>query len=332
MLLFQEMYIIWIKFEGGLNKLSLNKFTKVSYGEIFWSIIRAFLIIGLCFIILYPLFTKFSISFMTAQDIFDVSVRFIPRNITFENYSIAYEWMNYPRVLFNTLSLVLTLSLFQLFSCTFVGYGFARYSFKGRELIFGLVILTLVVPPQLLMIPLFLNFRFFRLFGIFGESGINLLGTYWPFILTSLTAMGLRNGLYIYIMRQHFRGMPDTLEEAAYVDGAGPYRTFFKIMLPGAIPVLIVVFLFSFVWQWNDTFYLRLYLRDAEGFLSYALRTFPQTYLQDAGVGGGGVIPQEYTAVLENAGMVLFILPLLLLFSSLQRYFIESVQRTGIVG
>jgi len=306
------------------------RFSKTGALELMWSVIRGLLVTGLCFIILYPLFVRFSVSFMTVEDMFDASVQFIPRDFTLENFYIAWEYMDYPRTFFNTLLLVGSVSLFQLLSCTLVGYGFARYRFRGIGIIFALVIFTLVVPPQLVMMPLFLNFRFFNPFGIFGETGINLLGSYWPFILMALTATGLRNGLYIYIMKQHFRGMPDTLEEAAYVDGAGPFKTFFKIMLPGAGPVLIIVFLFSFVWQWNDTFFLRLFLRDAEGFLAHALRTFPDRFFRDLGFMRG--IPEQYNDVVENAGILMFMAPLIVVYLTLQRYFIESVERTGIVG
>ena len=122
------------------------------------------------------------------------------------------------------------------------------------------MLLTLIVPPQMIMIPLYLSFRYFDPLGLLPGNGINLLNSYWPFALTSATAMGMRNGLFIYIMRQYFRGMPAELEEAAYVDGAGALRTFFQVMLPSAVPVMVIVFLFSFVWQWNDDFYSTLFM------------------------------------------------------------------------
>ncbi|MEJ6951463.1 carbohydrate ABC transporter permease [Natronospora cellulosivora (SeqCode)] len=319
---------------GNLNSsyaIKLSKFkSKLSIYS--WSVFRAILIIGLCTIILYPLFTKVAVSFMTVEDIFDLSVRWIPRNFTLDNYRIALEWMNYSTVFLRTLTLVLIVSVLQLASSTFVGYGFARHEFKGRGILFALVILTLVVPPQMIMIPLFLNFRFFNIFGLIPEPGWNLLGSYWPFVLTSMTAMGMKNGLFIYIMRQHFRGMPDTLEEAAYVDGAGSFRTFFQVMLPGAVPVMIIVFLFSFVWQWNDIFYLFLYIRDAQGFLASSLANFAEEFRRFSFYASISGVDDQYLSILENAGMVLFIAPVLVLYAFLQKYFIESVSRTGIVG
>ncbi|MFW5987889.1 MAG: carbohydrate ABC transporter permease [bacterium] len=305
-----------------------NLFRKDVIANYIWGLVRAVLITGLCFIILYPFMIKIFGSFMEYQDLFDPAVNWIPRNFTLEQYEIAWEYMNYPRSLLNTFMLTIMVTFLQVISCTIIGYGFGRYEFTGKNLLFGLVIFTLVVPPQLIMIPIYLNFRFFDFFGIFGEGGINLIGSYWPFILTALTGMGLKNGLYIYIMRQFFKGMPDSLEESAYVDGAGSFRTFVQIMLPGAIPAIVIVFIFSFVWQWNDVFYLNLYIRNVSGYLSHELQNFSFRFLEESNY----AYSFSYLSLLDNTGMILFMAPLIVMFAFMQRYFIESVERTGIVG
>ena len=120
---------------------------------------------------------------------------------------------------------------------------------------FGLVIFTLVVPPQIIILPLYLNLRFFTVWGLIPEPGIDLLGSYWPFILMGISGTGFNNGLFIFIMRQFFKGMPRELEEAAYIDGANPLQTFLRVMLPGAKPALVIVFLFATVWMYNDYFF-----------------------------------------------------------------------------
>src|SRR5690606_26916029 len=235
-------------------------------GNLLWSFVRMVLIFGICFIILQPLFTKFTVSLMEEADLYDATVVYIPNNITFENYLVALEGMDYVPTFLRTLGLSLMASLLQLASCTIVGYGFARFKFPFKNLIFMFVILCLLVPPQTLMLPLFLHFRFFDVLGLFetitGKAGLNLLDSVWPFLLTSITAMGFKNGLYIFMMRQYFKGMPLELEEAAYIDGSGAFKTFYKIMLPSAVPMLVTIFLFSFVWQWTDSFYTGLYLSD----------------------------------------------------------------------
>ncbi|NLL88830.1 MAG: carbohydrate ABC transporter permease [Firmicutes bacterium] len=298
------------------------------YGETLWALVRAILVAGICYIIIYPLLIKLSSSMMTENDMYDMLVKWIPRKLNYDsivqNYSLLYGYMNYPKALFNSLILAATVALLQMISSALIGYGFARFDFFGKNLFFTLVILTLLVPPQMIMVPLFLNFRFFDFFGIMPVS-VNLLGTYWPFILTSITGMGLRNGFFIYIMRQVFKGLPKSLEEAALVDGAGYLRTFATIMVPGAASAMLVVFLFAFVWQYNDYQFTRMYLSGSATFLPFALEQLTRTFDVE-------MYSKEYISILNNTGMIMFIAPLLLLYAFLQRYFIESIERTGIVG
>ena len=202
---------------------------------------------------------------------------------------------------------------------------------------FALVILTMIVPPQTLMIPLFLHFRYFDVLGIIsaitGHKGINLLESYWPFVLMSLTGMGLKNGLYIYIMRQFFRGMPKELEEAAYVDGAGMLRTFGQIMLPSAVPAMVTVFMFSFVWQWTDTFYSSLFLMRTDVLAKTAANVSNQIMKDlSADIGVDIYLSPAISSMYTNTGSLLVVLPLLILYLFAQKLFVESVERTGIVG
>lgn len=143
---------------------------------------------------------------MNVEELYDQSVKWIARNPTLYNYRQCWVHMNYPQALFNTFTLTLVVSVLQVAACTYIGYGLARFKWAGSGLLLGLAIFSLVVPPQMIRIPLYLHFRFFDLFGILKGNPINLVGTYWPFILTAITGSGFRNGLYIYIMRQFFRG------------------------------------------------------------------------------------------------------------------------------
>ena len=282
-------------------------------------ILRTLFILGVSFVILRPHLVQLSSAVMSELDLFDQTVGWIPRNFTLENFRVAWEHMEYPRHFLNSLTLAVLVSTMQLISCTIVAYGIARFDFRGANIIFALVIVTLVIPPQLIMIPLYLSFRNFL--------GMNLLQTYWPYVLTSLTATGLKNGLFIYIMRQFFKNMPTDLEEAAYVDGAGVFKTFYRIMLPGALPGLIIVFIFSFVWQWNDHFLIVLFMGARGAFLPQALSA-----LADSVADHVTQVTGEYPSMIQNTGVLLFIMPLLILYLFLQRYFIESVERTGLVG
>lgn len=290
-----------------------------------WSIIRAVLILGISYVILFPIVSKLSSSLMAEQDLYDKTVKWIPRNLTFDNYVLVWQHMKYIEAFFNSLALALIVSILQLVSCTMIGYGLARFKFAGKRLLTAIVVFMLVVPPQVVTIPLYLNFRFFNLFGLLGR-GLNLLDSYWPFILMSITGTGLRNGLFIYIMHQFFRGMPRELEEAAYVDGASQLRTFYSVMLPGAVPALVVVLLFSFVWQWNDEYLTSLFLRNR------VLLASQLSGLVSSVTKGQMNLTGQYLSLLNNTGCLLFIWPVLLLYAGMQRYFIESVQRTGLVG
>lgn len=296
-----------------------------------WSLVRGILVIGLSVIILQPMFVRLVSALMTEEQIYDLTVRWIPREVTLENFRIAFYYMRYISSFFNTMTLTLSVSGLQLLSSILVGYGFARFEFKGREVLFILVILTLLVPPQVIMIPLFLNFRFFNIFGLLPNGGIDLLESYWPFILTALTGTAYRSGLLIYVARQYFKGMSKNLEEASYVDGAGSLKTFFMIMLPGAFPIILVIFIFSFVWQYNDTFFLNLYLRQGGDFLAFRLTTAVSDYVNSY-ARGYLEISREQRSIINNAGMMLFLLPLLIFYAFLQRYFVESIERSGLVG
>lgn len=301
------------------------------------ALIQGLLVIGICFVILYPLFVKIASSFMEERDLYDVTVRLIPRHLTTDNYGQAFQYMDYLRSLRNSLVLCLTTSGLQLASCTLAAYGFARFQFPFKRLLFAFVIMVLVVPPQAIMIPLYLHNRFFDIFGLMrlttGRT-INLMNSFWPFLLSSGTANGLRAGLFIYMLRQYFRGSPKELEEAAYVDGAGSFRTFWRIMLPGAVPMLVTVFLFSFVWQWTDTFYTSLFLTSLKVLptaLSTLAATVAQAYSADM-FSGFQYLSPGYTSILNNAGSLLVILPLAVLYIFLQRYFVEGIERSGITG
>lgn len=287
-----------------------------------WPFIRAILVAGICFVIIYPTLAQLSTALKDVEDLFDPSVVWVPKTFTNVNFKRAAAGMNYWIALRNTLMVTVVTSVLQLFSCTYIGYGFARFRFRGRGVLFALVLLTMIVPPELIMVPLFLNFRYFNLFGLLGGTGINMIGSMWPYAFTSLTGTGIRNGLFIYLMRQFFRGMPGELEEAAYVDGAGPIRTYFRVMLPNALPVMLIVFIFSFVWMYNDVFFAQMFMPNAD-LMSRNMVRLPLVIRYEQG-------PEATLA--HNAAIILYLLPLIVLYAWLQRHFVESVERSGIVG
>lgn len=299
-----------------------------------WSIVRLTLIVGLSFVILYPILQKISTAIKDKKDLYSPIVVWIPETYSWNNFKQAISIMDYWHTLLNTFSLSLLTTVLTAASCALAGYGFARLKFKGSGLLFAGVILTIMVPPTTILIPIYLNLKDFTLMGIIplltGKS-VNLLNTYWPFILTSITANSLKAGLYIFIFRQFFRGVPKEVEEAAYIDGAGVVQTFLRIMLPNAVPSIVTVTLFSFVWQWNDSFFTTTYLTSSK-VMSTQLSSLPYNlaiFLQD---GDASKADPFYLSMVQDTGILLAILPLIILYLFVQRYFVESIERTGIVG
>ncbi|MCR5427802.1 MAG: carbohydrate ABC transporter permease [Lachnospiraceae bacterium] len=313
-----------------------HRITAAKVGRGLWSIVRGVIIIGICFTILQPLFVKLSVSFMSERDLFDSAVMYIPKHFTLNNYKLAIKGMDYWSSLLRTFALSGGVAFLQLCSCMLVAYGFARFRFPFKKLLFACVILMLIVPPQIIMLPLFMHFRFFDLFGIFTAvkgGPVNLLDSYWPFLIQAVTCTGFKNGLFIYMLRQFFKGMPRELEEAAFVDGCTKLKTFVKIIVPSAVPMMVTIFLFGFVWQWMDSFYTSLYLKGTK-VIPVALDSLAASVYQEYSNFGGSMnfISPGFVSMMNNTGTILAMVPLIVLYLICQRYFVEGIERSGIVG
>ncbi|MCR4788053.1 MAG: carbohydrate ABC transporter permease [Lachnospiraceae bacterium] len=298
------------------------------------SIARFILLFGLCFLILQPILNKISVSFMTEQDLYNPIVISIPEHFTTDNYKLAAELMTYSKSLKNSIVISLTIAVLQIFVCTLVGYGFARFEFPLKKFWFACVILVILIPPQTISSSLHLHFKFFDILGLFklikGQT-VNLRGSILPYYLMSAGCMGLKNGLYIFMIRQFFRNIPGDLEEAAYVDGCGTLKTFFRIMLPEAKPIITSCFLFSFVWQWTDGFYSKMFLGGTP-LVSTSLARIVDSlgaYIQRI-TGVKTTISIAYSNCILATGTLMIIMPLIILYLFAQRQFVESISSTGI--
>lgn len=313
----------------------LRVFTMERLKNWLWSIVRFVLIAGLSFIILYPILQKISTAIKHQSDLYSPIVVWIPETYTLENIKNAISIMNYWDTLLNTFLLAGVTTLLTAASCALAGYAFARLlRSKVSKILFAGVILTILVPPTTILIPMYMNLREFSMFGIIplltGDS-VNLLDSYWPFILTSMTANSLKAGLFIFIFTQFFRGIPKAIEEAAYIDGAGVGTTFFRIMLPNAIPAIVTVILFSFVWQWNDSFYTTTYLTSSN-VMATQLSSLPYNLQILLDGGEAGSTDPFYLSMVQDTGILLSILPLIIMYLFVQKYFVQSIERTGVVG
>ncbi|MBQ7955618.1 MAG: carbohydrate ABC transporter permease [Lachnospiraceae bacterium] len=316
------------------NRKSGGHLLRKTLGNYGYKLIRMLMLFGMCFMILQPILNKISISFMAEEDLYNPMVISIPENFSTENYQLAAQFMSYSESFVNTLLVSLSIAVLQIIVCTLVGYGFARFKFPLKNFWFACVILMIVIPPQTLSNSLYLHFRYFDVFGVIklitGDT-LNLRGSTLPYYLMSAGCMGLKNGLYIYMIRQFFRNIPKELEEAAYVDGCGTLKTFIRIMLPDAKPILTSCFLFSFVWQWTDGFYSRTFLGGvkllstqveiiAERLDNYIIYT-----LHEASGASMG-----YTNAIVATGTLMVIVPLLVIYLFAQKGFVESLSSSGI--
>ena len=205
---------------------------------------RFVILFGLGFVILYPLIYMVSCTFRERADMNDPTVMWIPRHFTLNVLKETLTAMDFWNTLRTTLILNIGCSFVQVLSCSVTGYGFARFKFRFKGLLFGIVIMMILVPPQVIGLPLYTQFRSFGIRGLFT---VNLIDTMWTMYLPAITANGIRSGLMILIFRQFFRGLPKELEDAAYIDGCGPLRTFIRVMIPNAGSAFLTVFLFSVV-------------------------------------------------------------------------------------
>lgn len=305
--------------------------------KVVWAIVRTVLLTGLCFLVLYPILTLLITSLKSEQDMYDSTVIFIPRSLEFLNFIAMWNHMGAGKLLVNSIISSLGLGILQMVSCTLVAYGLARFKFKGRGLIFALVIITLVIPIQLLADSMRLRYQNFNILTMFSmnsryiyntNQGLNLIGSWAVFIAMSATAVMYRNGLYIFLLRQYFKNQPKELEEAAYIDGANTFRTFWQIMLPSAMPLLITVFLFAFVFQYNDAWYLRMLYPSAE-VMANRIGQAGYTYVTQV------LDKQNDTAVqtiYDAVAVILHIIPLIILYVFCQQFFTQSIERSGMVG
>ncbi|HWT76823.1 MAG TPA: carbohydrate ABC transporter permease [Mobilitalea sp.] len=316
------------------NRKSGGYLLKKTVSRKTYQILRAILLFGLCFLILQPLLNKISVSFMKENDLYDPTIIVVPRNFTTENYRLVSHLISFWKALANSIGISTMASVIQVAFCTIVGYGFARFKFPLKRFWFACVLLVIIVPPQTIMSSLYLNFRFFDIFGIFklmlGHS-LNLQNSVIPYILLCMTGMGLKSGLYIFLIRQYFRGIPKELEEAAYVDGCGNFSTFLKIMLPDATPILTSCFLFAFVWQWTDSYYSKMFVGNITLLSNRltAITSLLTDYLQV--INGTGSKPSiAYGQMMISTGMIMAIIPLLLIYIVAQKGFVESLSQSGL--
>ncbi len=330
---------IRVEFErtSAAERMKAKYLSMAFVGKVIWKIFRLILLIGISYIVLFPFFTKIAGSFMSREDLVDVTVRLIPKYPTLDTYKYILRENGYFEAFINTFLLSAMCAFVQTFMCAIIGYGLAKFKFRGNKLVFAAVIFTMIVPHETIKVSMYMKFQSFDIFGLYdmlttalhiGEGGgIELVNTYWPMFILSIGGIAFKNGLYIFMMRQFFKGVPDELEEAAYIDGENTFGTFFKIILPISIPMMITIFIFAFAWQWTDNFYTDLFFTNSGALMMPRIVKVPASLSDEAFSAA-----ELYNSCIENTCGLLIILPLILIYSYLQRYLIQGIERSGIVG
>lgn len=291
---------------------------------------RLVIIVGISYVILGPVIGIISSSFFSDADNYNPMVYLIPQEPTLGRYELAMKYLRYGKTLISSLLYSVSLMAIQVFICSMVGYGFARYKFPGKNILFACVVIMIVIPTNTIMLPLYMTFAKFDVLGILKlvkGSAANLLSTPIPMYIMTLFGCGLRSGLYIYIFNQFFRGLPKEIEEAAFVDGAGTWYTYFRIMLMNALPSVVTVAIFSMVWQYNDTFYVNLFLISDNIAISKKISTIEASISTIE-----KILDPSILELYLDAGIVLVMIPIVIIYVALQKQFIEGVERSGIVG
>ena len=334
--------------------------------KVVWALVRYILLVGIAYIVLFPFFSKISASVMSFRDFNDSMVRLIPKNFSIDIYKAIFVEQDYMRAFGNTFMLSFITAIVQTFICSFIAYGFAKFKFKGNKLLFALVILTMIIPHRTLSSSMMNTFAHFDILGIFKffsgggisifgfeynnevlssinfltklsprfqPDGIYLLDSYWPFMILSFCGLAFKNGLYIFLLRQFFMGVPDELEESAYIDGSGVFRTFFTIILPISVPMMITVFLFAFSWQWTDIFYT------GPSMFFPSVNNAPYMLTTDIGfkvpASLTGLVPNntvKWETAVKSTGGLMIIAPLVIMYLFCQKYLVQGIERSGLTA
>lgn len=311
---------------------------KSTAGKIFFNVLRYAFFISFSFVILYPFLYILCNALKGSVDFADPMVQWIPKHFTLKNLWNAFKAFDIKTTVANTLIYEIIPALIQFCSCAVAAYGLARFEFKGKKLLMGMMILNILVPTMMLTMPTYVNYSRMDFLGIFGaiskiighDIRPNLINTPFVTYLPALLGMGIRGGFFIFIYVQFFKKFPKELEEAAWIDGAGPWRTFLQIVVPDMGAAAITVFLFTMVWHWNDFFEPQMYLSNHPTFAmalnNYSINSLP-TSLEVT------MSEARYLSVpVLMAGCLIFIIPLIVLYIGLQKKFVASVSNSGITG
>lgn len=315
------------KLTGSVNGL-IKKYENLGYRakkKIYFIISRIFLyfvLLEMAYLFILPFIYIFCTSLMTSSDYLDPTVQYIPTTIAWENFSKAFKALDYFKSFFNSMGTSLLSALLQTVSCAIIGYSIGRYKYKARNIIFLLVVIVLLIPPQTTILASY---------GMWATLG--LINTWGPVVLPCLFGLGLRGALFVLIYMYFFQRIPDVMDDAARIDGAGPFRVFMVIMLPLVKSAIAIVFIFSFVWHWNDNYEAPTYMFTiGNQTLQPRLQNIQTYYSQYAtGQGATSALDKSLTEPMLFAGCLMVMLPVLIVYILGQKQLAAGIERIGVI-
>ena len=285
------------------NILFENKQKIILY---FFKILRFIIIFGLIFIILLPFLEIFITSIKSPSDLSDPTIYWIPQNPTFKNIISTYRQLTAHNAFYNSLMISFLTAVIQVIITAMAGYSFAKLKFKGNNIIFLLIMLTIFIPIESLNTSRLLFFTFHPLFGI------KIIGSRYSIYIMTLLGMGYHSPIFIYIFRQYFRSISNDIFEQAQIDGANNFKVFYKIMLPNARGAILTTGILTFVWTYNDYYFPSLF-----NFSNSNI------YLLSTRLAGGRYRNPSVSALM-------MIIPLLIIYMFINKYLLDSIQKTAI--
>ena len=275
---------------------------------------------------IFPILRMLTMTFMSREDLIDPAVSWVPTSISLSNLRVAYHVLNMPQSLWNSIWFSSMLAFFQTIVSALTGYALARFDFKFKKLWYFMLIVTFIIPMPMLGIPRSMIFVTLR-----EMTEMRFIGTIIPQALLTILGQGVHSTILILIFYNFMQMIPKTLDEAAEIDGANRFQIFYHIGIRISIPTVLIVFLMSMIWNWNETFMTTMFLRGGIELLPGNLGLFSSIFSNraPAGVGGGmSLINEAYTM----AATLISILPLIILYFFVQKQFVKGIENTGITG
>ena len=304
----------------------LHRLTRLHKFQLVLKLGIYFILICISFIYLEPIFKMISMSFMSYKDVIDPSVEWLPKKPSFNNLMVAGTVLDLKTTLVNSIWYSAVLAIGQTIVSAMTGFALSRYTFRFKKIWIMMIILAFIIPIPLLMIP-----RLMLFISAQNMLGFNLIGTPIPQLVMALFGQGVNSTILVLIFYNFFNLIPYSLDEAAMIDGAGPMKVFSQIALRLSASTVLVIFLFSFVWNWNETYVTGTLVRNSIELLPTKLNMFDSAFASFASA-GRGTAQFRINEAYKMSATLISITPLLILYAFVQKQFIQGIENTGITG